>query len=106
MNGNAEQVNKAKRIKERINSEFDRLARALESSAGKHTGPEQKDIEAVLVILEEKRAEVMAKGQADYFINNWREVNDQVRELIVQDTRYREINTRKALRGGSVPRRT
>lgn len=105
MNGTVNQVNQANRIKERINKEFDRLARALESSAARQTGIDQKDTEAVIAILEEKRAEVMAKGQADYFINNWREVNGHVRELIVLDTRYREINTRKALRGGSPSRR-
>jgi hypothetical protein len=98
MIGNVDQVKKAERIKERINEEFDRLARALESSAAKQTGAERMDVEAVIVILEEKRAEVMGKGQADYFINNWREVNDRVRELIVQDTRYRDINTKKAMR--------
>jgi hypothetical protein len=40
----------------------------------------------------------MEKGQASYFLNNWRELNDKVRQLITQDTRYMAINTRKALR--------
>jgi hypothetical protein len=98
MNGSVDQIKKAERIKERINAEFDRLAQALQTSAAKQTGRDQMDTEAVIVILEEKRAEVMAKGQADYFINNWRETDRAVRELIVQDSRYRDINTRKALR--------
>jgi hypothetical protein len=98
MIGNADHVKAAERIKERINDEFDRLARALELSAAKQTGLERTDVEAVIVILEEKRAEVMAKGQADYFLNNWRELRAHVRDLIVQDSRYRDINTRKALR--------
>jgi len=98
MNGNVDQVKKAEQIKERINAEFDRLARALESSAAKQTGQDRSDVEAVIVILEEKRDEVMAKGQADYFLNNWRELNNRVRELIVQDSRYLAINTRKAMR--------
>jgi hypothetical protein len=98
MIGNADQMKKAERVKERLNEEFDRLARALESSAAKQAGAERMDVEAVMVILEEKRAEVMAKGQADYFLNNFRELTVNVRELIVQDSRYRDINTRKALR--------
>jgi hypothetical protein len=98
MNGSEDQVKKAERIKERINGEFDRLARALESSAAKQSGQDRLDTEAVIVILEEKRADVMAKGQADYFINNWRELSQQVRNLIVQDSRYRDIDTRKAIR--------
>ena len=98
MIGNVDQVRKAEQIKERINAEFDRLAQALQSSAAKQTGAERVDVETVIVILEEKRSEVMAKGQADYFLNNWRELSARVRELIVQDSRYRDINTRKALR--------
>jgi hypothetical protein len=98
MNGNVDQVKMAEQIKERINAEFDRLAQALATSAAKQSEQDRVDIEDVIVILEEKRSEIMAKGQADYFINNWREVNDRVRSLIVQDTRYRDINTRKAMR--------
>lgn len=98
MVGSVDQVKKAEQIKEQINEEFDRLARALESSAAKQTGAERVDVEAVIAILEEKRAEVMAKTQAYYFINSWHDVSDRVRELIVQDSRYRDINTKKAMR--------
>ena len=98
MIGSVDQVKKAERIKERINAEFDRIAHALESSAANQAGQDRMDIEAVIVILEEKRVELMAKVQADYFINSWREVNNRVRELVAQDSRYLAINTRKALR--------
>ncbi len=98
MNGKQDQVKQAERIKARINAEFDRIAHALATSAAKQKDQDRDDVEAVIVILEEKRAEVMAKGQADYFINSWQEVNERVRELIVQDLRYRDINTRKAMR--------
>jgi hypothetical protein len=98
MIGNVDQVKRAERIKERINAEFDRIARALQSSAANQAGQDRMDLEAVIVILEEKRVEIMEKGQADYFINSWREVNTRVRELIAQDSRYLAINTNKALR--------
>ena len=98
MIGNVDQVKQAERIKERVNAEFDRIAAALGTSAAKRTGQDQTDMETVIAILEEKRAEVMAKGQADYFINNWRGELSRVRELIAQDARYRDINTRKAIR--------
>lgn len=98
MMGTEDQVKLAEQIKARINAEFDRIARALETSAVKQTGRDRIDTEAVIVILEDKRTDVMAKGQASYFINNWRELNDRVRELITQDSRYLAINTRKAMR--------
>ena len=98
MNGNEDQVQQAERIKTRINTEFDRIAQALALSATKQSGEDRTDVEAVIVILEEKRAEVLGKTQADYFINNWRQLNDRVRQMISQDSRYLAINTRKALR--------
>lgn len=98
MIGSADQVKQAELIKVRVNAEFDRIASALGTSAAKRTGQDQTDMETVIAILEEKRAEIMAKGQADYFINNWRGELGRIRELIAQDTRYRAINTRKAIR--------
>jgi hypothetical protein len=98
MIGTEDQVKRAEQIKVRINAEFDRIARALESAAGKQNGRDRVDTEAVIVILEDKRTDVMAKGQASYFLNNWRELNDRVRQLITQDSRYLAINTRKAMR--------
>jgi len=50
MNGNVDQVKKAEQIKERINAEFDRLARALESSAAKQTGQDRKEAARLLDI--------------------------------------------------------
>jgi hypothetical protein len=98
MTGTKDQVKQAEEIKERINAEFDRLARALGAAAVKQTERDRIDTEAVIVILEDKRTDVMEKGQASYFLNNWRELNDKVRQLITQDTRYMAINTRKAMR--------
>jgi hypothetical protein len=98
MIGSVDQVKQAERIKVRVNAEFDRIATALGTSAAKKTGQDQTDMQAVIAILEEKRSEIMGKGQADYFIHNWRGELSRIRELIAQDTRYRAINTRKAIR--------
>jgi hypothetical protein len=98
MNGTVTQVKQAELIKVRINAEFDRIAKALETSAAKQSGQDRMDTEAVILILEDKRAEVMSKGQADYFINNWRELSFHVREMIVRDSRYLAIHSKKALR--------
>ena len=98
MIGKRDQVKRAEQIKIRINTEFDRIARALASAAARQTGLERMDTEAVIVILEDKRTEIMAKSQASYFINNWRELSHDVRELIAQDPAYRAIHTQRARR--------
>ena len=39
------------------------------------------DTEAIIAILEEKRAEVMRREQAGYFIRYWQEISGQVRQM-------------------------
>ena len=95
MTGTAGQIEWAEEIKARVNAEFDRVAKALESAAEKQIEPDQTDTRDVIAILEDKRAEVMAKDQAGYFIVEWQELRDQVRLLIANDSRYEAIRARK-----------
>jgi hypothetical protein len=53
---------------------------------------------AVIAILEEKRLEVMANDEAGYFIEHWRELSDQVRQMIAQDSRYQAIKAKRQAR--------
>jgi hypothetical protein len=55
--------------------------------------------QAILAILEEKRAEVMAREQAGYFIHDWQELTDQVRKMIAQDSRYPAFDAHRETRG-------
>ena len=55
------------------------------------------DTLAVIAILEDKRAEVMANDEAGYFIRDWQELRDQVRQMIAQDRRYKIIKANKQL---------
>ena len=96
MTGTPGQIAWAEQIKPRVSAEFDRVARVLARAASSRGHQVQTDTQAVIAILEEKRAEVMAKVQAGYFIRNWRELNDQVRQMIGQDARYQAIKARKA----------
>ena len=86
MTGTANQIDWATQIRAQVSAEFDRVAAALQSAAGK-----QMDTRAVIEILESKRDEVMANDRAGYFIQEWQELRDQVRQLIVQDPRYQAI---------------
>ena len=91
MHGTPSQIEWARRIKVLVNAEFDRVAAAFESVADRQAGTKRDAIESIIAILEEKRAEVMGKDQAGYFIQGWQELGDQVRQLIFKDARYPAI---------------
>jgi hypothetical protein len=98
MIGTANQADWAERIKKQVSAEFDRVAKALESAASKQAEQKRMETEAVLAILEDKRAEVMAQDQAGYFIREWQELRDQVRQMITQDSRYQAIRANRVAR--------
>jgi hypothetical protein len=75
--GTVNQVAWAEQIKANVSAEFDRVARALESRTRGQSEQHRSDTRAAIAILEEKRAEVMAKDQAGYFIHEWQELRDQ-----------------------------
>jgi len=95
MTGTANQIEWAEQIKTRVGAEFDRVANALESTAGKQTGQKRTDTRAMIAILNEKRAGVMARNEAGYFIQEWQELRDQVRQMIAKDVRYQAIKAQK-----------
>jgi hypothetical protein len=98
MIGTVNQVGWAEQIKARVSAEFDRVAKALESAAGKQGEQDRADTRAVIAILEDKRSKVMAKDQAGYFIHDWQELRDQVRQMITQDPRYQAIKANRVVR--------
>ena len=98
MTGTTNQLEWAEQIKVQVSAEFDRVAKALASASGKQSGQDRTATLAVIAILEEKRAEVMAKDSAGYFIRDWQELRDQVRRMITQEPRYQVIQARKASR--------
>jgi hypothetical protein len=67
------------------------VAKALGAAASSQSEPERTRTWALIGILEEKRAEVMAREEAGYFIVEWQELRDQVRQLVAKDPRYRSI---------------
>lgn len=89
--GTVNQVAWAEQIRANVSAEFDRVAKALESREPSQTEQHQSETRALIAILEDKRAEVMAEDQAGYFIHDWQELRDQVRRMIIQDPRYLAI---------------
>ena len=91
LTGTENQVAWAEQIRSTVHVEFDRVARALEARGGAQTERRRSDTLAMIGILEEKRAEVMAKEDAGYFIRDWQELRDQVRLMIINDPRFKGI---------------
>ena len=96
--GTPNQIEWAEQIKERVHKEFDRVGMNLKSVAATQVGWDQTDTLKLVAILEEKRHDVMANDRAGYFIHDWQELNDQVREMIVKDPRYGQIMARQGAR--------
>jgi hypothetical protein len=95
MTGTAGQIEWAEQIRMRVGAEFDRVAVVLETAARTQTETDRIDTRGIIAILEEKRAEVMAIDRAGYFILEWQEMRDQVRQMIGKDPRYAVIKSRK-----------
>ena len=64
---------------------------ALQAASAKQSGQDRLDTQTMIAILEDKRAEVMAHEEAGYFIHDWQELRDQVRQMIMKDNRYMTI---------------
>jgi len=96
--GTPNQIEWAEQIKDRVHKEFDRVGLLMKSVAAKQVGWAQTDTLKLVTILEEKRYEVMANDRAGYFIHDWHELSDQVRQMIVKDPRYAKIMASQAAR--------
>jgi hypothetical protein len=96
LKGTKNQVDWAETIRSQVNAEFDRVANALESAARKRSEDNREDIRAMVAILQEKRAEVVANDRAGYFIHDWQELRGQVRDMLIKDPRYLGIKARQS----------
>ena len=97
LTGTVNQIEWAKQIKTQVNAEFDRVITALKAAATKQSGQDRMDTQAIIAIVEEKRIEVMAHEEAGYFIHDWQEMRDQVRQMIMKDNRYKALKAGKSV---------
>jgi hypothetical protein len=105
MSGTANQVEWAERIRRRVSNEFDRVAASFRAVARKQDAAARAETEAIIAILEEKRAEVMRRERAGYFIHDWQETGGRVSQLIFRDSRYQAIKSNRLQRKLSIQRR-
>lgn len=102
LSGTVAQVEWAQRIRRQVDADFSRVAASLQVVASRQTKESRAGTEAIIAILEDKRAEVMSHERAGYFIREWQEISDQVRRSIFQDPRYRTIESERRARRRSV----
>jgi hypothetical protein len=98
LSGTANQIEWAERIRERVSGEFDRVSATFNAVAATQDAEAKADTQAIIEILEDKRAEVMRRDQAGYFIHDWQEITDQVRQMIFHDVRFAPIRERQSAR--------
>ena len=98
LTGTPNQIEWAEQIRLTVIQEFDRVAKAFQAQADIQTGEKQAETRAIIAILDEKRAETLSIPSAGYFIRVWQELNDQVRQMIAKDPRYRAMSDQRAAR--------
>lgn len=98
MTGTPNQIQMADQIRPLVEAEFARVALAFQTVALTQQGETRAETMGILEILARKRAEVLANDRAGYFITTWRELSDQVRQLIFADPAYKAIQFRRTER--------
>ena len=98
LRGTPNQVEWAERIKRQVDCEFDRVSASFRSRAAMQNPVKRTETNAILDILEDKRVDVMSRQDAGYFIREWQEISDQVRQLIAGDARYLAIKSAREAR--------
>jgi hypothetical protein len=96
--GTPSQIEWAVQIRPRVSDEFDRVAKAFHETASHQTAQDRIETLALIAVLEEKRAEVLANDRAGYYIRDWQELSGRVRQIIAQDPRYLAIRAAREAR--------
>jgi len=101
LTGTPGQIDWALQIRPQVEAEFDRVAEAFRAVASRQADAERAATLEIVAILEEKRAAVMARRDAGYFLREWRELHDQVRQLIFADPRYKVLKSNRPSKDNS-----
>ena len=104
LTGTESQVEWAERIRVSVRDEFDRVEKSFRAIAAGQHGAKRARTEAILTMLEDKRQAVMSRTEAGYFIRDWQEISDQVRQMIAGDSRYPALNVARPEEGLSESR--
>jgi hypothetical protein len=89
--GSEAQVEWAERIRAGVRTEFERVEKSFQSVADRQGGASRLRTEAILAILRDKRDAAMNRSEAGYFIREWQDISDQVRQAIGNDPRFQAL---------------
>jgi hypothetical protein len=95
LTGTVNQIEWAKQIRTQVNAEFDRVITALQAAAARQSGQDRMDTQAIIAIVKEKRTQVLGHQEAGYFIHDWQELRDQVRQMLMKDDRYIQFKSNR-----------
>ena len=98
LTGTPNQIEWAEQIRLTVAQEFDRVAKVFQAQISIQTGQKQAETRTIIAILDQKRAETLSIPSAGYFIREWRDLNDQVRQMIAKDPRYLFIRDQRVAR--------
>jgi hypothetical protein len=91
LTGTVNQIELGEQLRAKVGAEFDRVANALESKALQQAEPDGLATRAMIAIVSEQRAQVMANDRAGYFIREWQDLDGRVRQMLAADSRYQAI---------------
>ncbi len=91
LTGTESQVEWAQRIRVSVRDDFERVEKSFRSVADGQDASTRARTEAILAILRDKREDVMGRREAGYFIKEWQEISDQVRQAIRKDARFQAV---------------
>ena len=89
--GSEAQVEWAEGIRAGVRTEFERVEKSFQSVANRQDAASRIRTEAILVILRDKRDAAMNRSEAGYFIREWQDISDQVRQAIGNDPRFKAL---------------
>lgn len=95
LTGTETQVEWAERIRDSVRQEFGRVEKSFRSVADRQDAGSRMRTEAILVILRDKRDDAMSRSDAGYFIREWQDISDQVRQAIGKDPRFQALNAKR-----------
>ncbi len=91
LTGTPNQIELGEQLRANVGAEFDRVAAALETRALQQAEPDRIATRAMIAILSEQRAQVMANDRAGYFIREWQDLDGRVRQMLAADSRYQAV---------------
>jgi hypothetical protein len=98
MTGTETQIEWGAKLKLRVGTEFDRVSRVFQTVCDKQREPDRAETEAIIAMVGEMRSTVMANDDAGYYIREWQDLKNQVRDMVSQDQRYKAIRANRELR--------